>query len=176
MHRSVGRPFWKAIALGCSSEDAARTAGVSPAVGTRWFREHGGMLPSHLSPSPPRTMGRYLPLVEREQNALLHAHVRGVREIVRQLGPSASTISHELLRDAARRGGGFSYRAITAQWHADRATRRPKPAKLLIKSELRRYVQDLLAGKVSTPGGKGIASPTVAWTGRHRGRRQHRRW
>ena len=31
------RRFWAAIAAGRSSEDAAVEAGVSPAVGTRWF-------------------------------------------------------------------------------------------------------------------------------------------
>jgi hypothetical protein len=51
--RSPGRPpvgrrehrqwFWVAIASGLSSEDAGVAAGVSPAVGTRWFREGGGM-------------------------------------------------------------------------------------------------------------------------------------
>lgn len=176
LHRAARRPFWRAIALGCSSEDAAKTAGVSQAVGTRWFREHGGMPPSHLSPSSPPTTGRYLSLGEREQIALLHVQGRGVREIARQLERSASTISRELRRNASTRGGGVSYRAITAQWHADRAARRPKPAKLLINTELRCYVQDRLAGKVATPGGRRIAGPTVAWTGRRRGRRQHRRW
>jgi len=29
--------FWKAIARGASSEDAAGAAGVSPPVGSRWF-------------------------------------------------------------------------------------------------------------------------------------------
>ncbi len=51
--RSPGRPpvvrreerqrFWAAIAGGLSSEDAAAVAGVSSAVGTRWFRNSGGM-------------------------------------------------------------------------------------------------------------------------------------
>jgi len=50
---SVGRPginlrnerrrFWLAIAKGFSSEAAAMEAGVSPAVGCRWFRQSGGM-------------------------------------------------------------------------------------------------------------------------------------
>ena len=50
--RSPGRPskarredrvrFWEAIAGGVSSEDAATGAGVSPAVGSRWFRQAGG--------------------------------------------------------------------------------------------------------------------------------------
>lgn len=176
LHRAERRPFWQAIANGCSSEEAAQFAGVSQAVGTRWFRECGGMPPSHLSPSSPPTSGRYLSLGEREQIALLRVQGQGVREIARQLGRSASTISRELRRNAATRGGGFEYRATTAQWHADRAARRPKRAKLASNDALRAYVQDRLAGKVATPGGRTIAGPAVAWTGRRHGRRQHRRW
>ena len=176
LHRAERRPFWQAIANGCSSEEAARIAGVSPVVGTRWFRECGGMPPSHLSPSSQPATGRYLSLAEREQIALLRAQDHGVREIARQLGRSASTISRELRRNAATRSGGFAYRAITAQWHADRAARRPKRAKLATNAALRRYVQDRLAGKVATPGGKAIAGPVVVWNGRRQGRRQHRRW
>ena len=51
--RSPGRPpvarcehrqrFWAAIARGLNSEAAGIEAGVSPAVGVRWFREGGGM-------------------------------------------------------------------------------------------------------------------------------------
>src|SRR4051812_4120648 len=40
--REDRRRFWAAIAQGQSSEDAVSVAGVSPAVGTRWFREAGG--------------------------------------------------------------------------------------------------------------------------------------
>ncbi len=176
LHRSERRPFWRAIADGCSSEDAARSVGVSPAVGVRWFRECGGMPPSQLAPSAPPPTGRYLSLVEREQIALLRAQRQGVREIARQLVRSPSTISRELRRNAATRSGGFEYRAITAQWHADRAARRPKPAKLALNVALRSYVQDRLAGKVATPAGKSIAGPMVAWKGRRHGPRQHRRW
>ena len=176
LHRSERRPFWQAIAEGRSSEEAARMAEVSQAVGTRWFRECGGMPPSQLSPSSPPPTGRYLSLAEREQIALLRAQSQGVREIGRQLARSPSTISRELRRNAATRGGGFAYRATTAQWHADRAARRPKRAKLATNAALQRYVQDRLAGKVATSAGKTIAGPSVAWKGRRHGRRQHRRW
>ena len=176
LHRSERRPFWQAIAEGRSSEEAARMAEVSQAVGTRWFRECGGMPPSQLSPSSPPPTGRYLSLAEREQIALLRAQSQGVREIGRQLVRSPSTISRELRRNAATRGGGFAYRATTAQWHADRAARRPKRAKLATNAALQRYVQDRLAGKVATSAGKTIAGPSVAWKGRRHGRRQHRRW
>ncbi len=176
MHRSERRPFWTAIAEGCSSEVAALRSGVSPAVGARWFRECGGMPPSHLSSSAPVATGRYLSLAEREQIALMRARRDGVREIARQLGRAASTISRELRRNAATRGGGFEYRAVTAQWHADRAARRPKPARLANDDKLRTYVQDRLAGKVATAGGKAINGPDVNWIGRRHGQRQHRRW
>jgi DNA-binding CsgD family transcriptional regulator len=147
LHRSERRPFWRAIAEGCSSEDAALKAGVSQPVGTRWFRECGGMPPSHLAVSAPLPTGRYLSLTEREQIALLRVRGEGVREIARQLERAASTISRELRRNATTRSGGFEYRAVTAQWHADRASRRPKPAKLAINAALRTYVQDRLAGE-----------------------------
>jgi transposase len=134
--RSPGRPpvgrlehrqrFWAAITRGLSSEDAAVRAGVSAAVGVRWFREGGGMPSVTLAPAS----GRYLSFAEREEIAILRARGAGVRQIARQLGRSPSTISRELRRNAATRGGGLEYRATTAQWHADMRARRPKPAKL----------------------------------------------
>lgn len=176
LHRAQRRPFWQAIADGHSSEEAAQIAGVSQAVGTRWFREYGGMPPSHLSSSSPPPTGRYLSLVEREEIALLRVQGNGVREIARQLERNASTISRELRRNASTRSGCVEYRATAAQWHADRAARRPKRAKLATNVALRRYVQDRLAGKVATPAGKIVAGPEVAWKGRRHGPRQHRRW
>lgn len=74
------------------------------------------------------------------------------------------------------RGGALDYRATTAQWHADRAARRPKPARLATHARLRQYVQDRLAGVIATPKGAPVPGPTVEWKGRHHGRRQHRRW
>src|SRR3546814_9478631 len=44
--RDEQRRFWAAIASGMASEDAAIKAGVSQAVGTRWFRKGGGMPPA----------------------------------------------------------------------------------------------------------------------------------
>jgi IS30 family transposase len=180
--RSPGRPpvgrlehrqrFWAAIARGVSSEDAAAEAGVSGPVGVRWFREGGGM-PSVTLAAP---SGRYLSFAEREEIALLRAEGRGVREIARRLGRCPSTISRELRRNAATRGGGFEYRATTAQWHADGRARRPKPAKLAVNHELRRYVQERLAGVVQRPDGVAVGGPDVLWIGRRHGRRKDRRW
>lgn len=129
------------------------------------------MAASHLTPSAAPPSGRYLAFTDREQIALWHAQGQGVREIARGLARAPSTISREVRRNAATRAGGFAYRATTAQWHADRAARRPKPAKLAVHAELRQYVQERLAGGVIAPGG-----PVVPWTGRRQGRRQPRRW
>jgi IS30 family transposase len=176
LHCAARWPFWQAIARGLSSEDAAAVAGVSMVVGTRWFRQCGGMPPSHLAQSAPQPTGRYLSFAEREEIALARARGEGVREIARQLGRAASTISRELRRNAATRCGGLEYRAHTAQWHADRAARRPKAAKLVTNPALRKYVEDRLAGNIATPGGRTIAGPQVQWNGRRHGRRQARRW
>ena len=180
--RSPGRPpgwrrehrqrFWEAIARGWSSENAAAVAGLSSAVGTRWFREGGGMPTASLVP----LSGRYLSFAEREEVAILHAQDVGVREIARRIGRSPSTISRELRRNAATRSGVLEYRATTAQWHADRRARRPRVAKLAENDALREYVQDRLAGLVTAPDGSGVPGPEVRWIGRRHGRRKDRRW
>ena len=134
------------------------------------------MPPSHLTLSYPPLSGRYLSFSEREQIALFRVQRHGVREIARRLGRAASTISRELRRNAATRSGGLEYRASTAQWHADRATRRPKLAKLATHAALRQYVQDRLAGGIVAPNGATVRGPAVPWKGRRHGRRQARRW
>src|ERR671939_1208123 len=134
------------------------------------------MPPSHLSRSSKPLSGRYLSFAEREEIALLRAQGHGRREVARRLKRAPSTISRELRRNAATRGGGLEYRATTAQWHADRAARRPKPAKLATHAALRRYVQERLSGAVATPGGAAVVGPAVAWKGRRHGPRQARRW
>lgn len=174
--RETRREFWAFIAQGLSSEDAAMKVGISPPVGSRWFRTAGEMAPSHLSLSSKSPSTRYLPLAEREEIATLQAQGHGVREVARRLGRAVSTISRELRRNAATRSGGLDYRATTAQWHAERAARRPKPAKLAGNAALRTYVQDRLAGAVATPSGSALPGPSVAWKGRRHGRRQSRRW
>src|SRR6202522_1823040 len=69
--------FWVGIANGLSSEVAALLVGVSSPVGSRWFREAGGMRPLSLAP----LSGRYLSFAEREEIAILKAKGCGVREI-----------------------------------------------------------------------------------------------
>jgi hypothetical protein len=90
--RSPGRPpvgrrdeqqrFWAAISRGMASEDAGIEAGVSAAVGSRWFRIGGGMRSVNVAP----LSGRYLSFDEREEIAILFTRGAGVREIAWQ-GP-----------------------------------------------------------------------------------------
>jgi transposase, IS30 family len=164
--------FWEAIARGLSSEGAAAEAGVSGPVGSRWFRQAGGMPAIVLVP----LSGRYLSFAEREEIAILHAQRAGVREIGRRVGRSPSTISRELRRNASTRSHAVAYRATTAQWHADRRASRPKVAKLAANEALREYVQDRLAGTIARPDGEFVPGPDVRWIGRRHGRRAGRRW
>src|SRR5205085_9903900 len=103
--RENRRRFWAAIAAGRSSEAAASEAGVSPAVGARWFREAGGMSPKSLAPSAKPPSGRSLGFAERAEIALGRAQGQGMREIARRLGRAPSTISREVRRHAQRRAG-----------------------------------------------------------------------
>ena len=122
--------------------------GASQAAGSRWFRERGGMPTFMLAP----LSGRYLSFEEREEIAMLKAQGTGVREIARRLGRSPSTISRELRRNAATRGGKLDYRASVAQWKAELMARRPKTAKLAANRRLREYVQERLSGAGSPAG------------------------
>lgn len=183
---SLGRPpvagrfvlqrFWLGIAQGMSSEDAALAARMSQPVGTRLFRLAGGMAPPMFSSSTKPPSERYLSFAEREEIALLRVQGLSRREIGRRLSRSASTISRELRRNAATRAGGLDYRASTAQWHAERSARRPKPAKLAFNITLRTYVEQRLAGVVMTPNGAPVPGPVVPWKGRRHGPRKNRRW
>ena len=172
IRRNVERAFWIKIAEGLSSEDAAIACGVSGPVGSRWFRERGGMPSIQLTPSS----GRYLSLSEREEIALLRVQGHGVRAIARQIGRSPSTISRELRRNAATRSGCLTYRASIAQWKAELAARRPRTAKLVSNERLHDYVQDRLAGVVHSADGTVVGPPTSTWKGRNRPRRQDRVW
>ncbi len=170
--REIQRRFWAGIARGLSSEDAALACEVSAPVGTRWFREGGGMSPIGLAPPS----GRYLSFAEREEIAIMSAVGCGVREIARWLDRAPSTISRELRRNAATRSGRLEYRASIAQWKAERAARRPKLAKLAANDRLRAYVQERLAGLVMSARALPVPGPDVPWIGRRHGRRKDRRW
>jgi len=183
---SLGRPlvagraeqerFWRAIATGLSGEAAALKAGLSEAVGPRLFRKAGGIPPAMFRSSAKPLSGRYLSLAEREEIALLNVQGHSIREIGRRLRRAASTVSRELDRNAATHGGGMAYRATTAQWHADRSARRPKPTKLALNATLRTYVEERLAGVVAPPSGARVRGRAVRRKDDRPGLRKDRRW
>src|SRR5690625_7148817 len=99
--RAVQREFWRLIASGITTVEAAAAVGVSSPVAARWFRHAGGMPPlSLVEPSK-----RYPSFAEREEIALLRAQDAGIRETARRIGRDASSISREVRRNAASRGG-----------------------------------------------------------------------
>lgn len=171
--REIERQFWVQIATGITSEKAAEAAGVSQAVGSRWFRHRGGM---PLFMSKPIS-NKYLSFAEREEIGLLRAQDLGMREIARRIGRSPSTISRELTRNAATRGGKLEYRASVAQWKSDLLARRPKPAKLVMNPRLRDYVQERLEGSIHDARGREVSGPRQApFIGRNKPHRGDRKW
>jgi IS30 family transposase len=111
-------------------------------------------------------------------NATLQTlYPRSTIQIARALGRDPSTISRELRRNAATRGGKLDYRASIAQWKADLVAQRPRPAKLVTNQRLHGYVQDRLCGAVEHPDGRVAAGPaTKAWQGRGKPHRADRGW
>lgn len=173
VRRDIVREFWRRIAEGLSTADAAEACGVSEPVGSRLFRQGGGMPSVELEPGS----GRYLSFAEREEIALARQRGEGVRDIATMLGRSPATISRELQRNSATRSGRVVYRASVAQWKAESRARRPKTAKLVANPRLHAYVQDRLSGAVRAEDGSVVTGPVPReWKGRNKPRRQDRRW
>ena len=170
--RHFERAFWRLVAQGKSTEEAALEAGVSRRAAWSWFSQSGGMPPLSLA----EPSGRYLSFCEREEIALLKAQGLGVRAMARQLQRDPGTISRELRRNATTRGGKREYRASVAQWKAQIAARRPKPAKFAITPRLQEYVQARLSGQLQRPDGRVVAGPATTWKGLNKPRRADRRW
>ena len=109
--------------------------------------------------------GRYLSFHEREEIALPRAKGSGVRQIARAIGRDPSTISREWRRNAATRSNSSDYRAPVAQWKAEVAAKRPKPAKLVTNPKLRACVEERLSGQNSQPNGVTVTGPPPRFTG-----------
>ena len=130
----VTQVFWAAMARGEFITTAAAEVGTYREKGMRWLRADG-----RIRPRRGRDLkGRCLTFGEREEIALARAGGESMRSIARRLGPSPSTISRELSRNADRTGG---YRATTAHALAYHRASRPKPAKLVTNVRLRRKVE-----------------------------------
>jgi len=173
LQREVERLFWIEIAKGLIPAAAAAAVDASQPVGQRWFHNAGGMPPFSLQP----LSGRYLSFQEREEIALLRVQGKGVRQIARAIGRDPSTISRELRRNVATRTANPGYRASVAQWKAELAQKRPKPAKLVTNPALRAYVEERLSGQISRPNGTIVTGPPPPrFTGNGKPHRKHRAW
>ncbi|GCD91134.1 hypothetical protein NLS1_31400 [Nocardioides sp. LS1] len=64
-----------------------------------------------------------------------------MREIARAIRRDPGTVSRELGRNAATRGGKQEYRAGVAQWKAQQAAKRPKIARPVTNEQLREYTR-----------------------------------
>jgi transposase, IS30 family len=126
--------FWDGIRAGLNAERAAAEAGIARAVASRWVREAGGVKGNGAA----AVSGRFLQGWEREEIAVGLALGLGCRQIAARLAPgrSASTVSREVRRNSVR----GRYRGHLAQRLAEERSRRPKPAKLAVNEELRRWV------------------------------------
>jgi transposase-like protein len=171
--RETERLFWIEIAKGLLPVAASAVVGASQPVGQRWFHNAGGMPPFSLEP----LSGRYLSFHEREEIALMRVQGNGVRQIARAIGRDPSTISRELRRNAATRSATPGYRASVAQWKAEIAAKRPKPAKLVTNAPLRAYVEERLSGQICRPDGTIVPGPPhPRFTGNGKPHRKHRAW
>ena|SRR5438132_8710880 len=159
--RELKRQFWLAVSGGESSKEAAATVGVGGRTGEKWFRQGGGVAPSHLYVEP---TGRYLNLAEREEIFVGVERDESIRQIARRLGRAPSTVLRELRRNMRHRYRArtvldrhrgrtrllpWDYRPSTAQRSSDARAARPKPAKLATQRALREYVQVHLLKKRS---------------------------
>lgn len=85
---------------------------------------------------------RYLSLIERERIFDLRKQGLGIREIARQLGRAASTISRELRRNHAASG---PYGPLVAQRKAAARRLRPKQAVIAADTELKALIQNKIS-------------------------------
>lgn len=159
--RSLKRRFWREINVGQSTDDAGARVGVSATAARRWFRQGGGVAPSHLHLEP---SARYLNLAEREEIFVGVMSGESIRQIARRLQRAPSTVQRELRRNMSHRyrartvlGGAvgrprvhdLDYRPSRAQKSSDYRAARPKPAKLATQLALRDQVQQGLLKKWS---------------------------
>jgi len=107
-----------------------------------------------VAPRPRRRAPRTLSSAEREEISRALARRESMRGLARRLGRAASTIS----REVRRHGGGFAYRAQSADRRAWARARRPKACRLATQARLRRTVAAKLARQWSPAQIAGLAS------------------
>ncbi|WP_418517203.1 IS30 family transposase (plasmid) [Curtobacterium flaccumfaciens pv. flaccumfaciens] len=122
-HRAREARFWELLRQGLGRTAACDAVGVDRRQGYRWVKAAGGRNPFAHKPRS----DRYLSQDERLQIADLRLNGAGVHAIAKSLGRAPSTISRELIRNAA---AGGNYRPYSAEKQCRVRARRPKPRKL----------------------------------------------
>jgi transposase, IS30 family len=131
------------LAAGVKPYKAARVAGVSVTFAYGLHHKMGGV----YRPPGVTYCDRYLDREERYELARLRESGLSLRQIAARLGRSPSTVSRELARNAAPRGGGYQpERAHRLAWERQR---RPKPSRLSQHPVLRARVQQMLDRRYS---------------------------
>ena len=125
------KQLWSQWRQGDSIAEIARSLGQYPAS-IRWIlKTNGG-----ISPRERQRSERTLSLAERESISRGLAQGQSFRQLSRELGRSASTIS----REVGRHGGREHYRAASADKRAWQHARRPKPCVLASRPRLQQVV------------------------------------
>jgi transposase, IS30 family len=133
------RAVWDGLAAGLGPMEVSRRTGVSKSQVYRWHHSVGGV---YRPPAAACYSPRYLDREERYELARLDGQGLGVCAIARLMGRSPSTISRELGRNRDPRTDSYQpERAHRLAWERQR---RPKPAKLAARPELRTVIQEWL--------------------------------
>jgi IS30 family transposase len=127
--------IWELRAQGLSEREIARQLRFGINTVSHYLRAVGGIRPRRC-----RRAERCLTADEREEISRGIARDHSDRAIGRALGRSHTTIGREI----DRCGGRQHYRAHVADREAWRRSRRPRPTKLELCSELRRVVEERL--------------------------------
>ena len=144
MMRKTGRYGWTAAEKGQLWERWKQGESVSDIARAmdKYYRVVHELIGSKggIPPAARQRSCRALTLAEREEISRGIAAHLSTRQIARNIGRAASTVSREL----SRHGGRDRYRALQADTKAQDRARRPKPCKLATNEQLRGAV----AGKL----------------------------
>jgi len=133
--RAPADEVWRRWKLGEAFSEIGRAVGVSRQAIRDVVAARGG-----VAPSPRRRRPGSLQLSEREEISRGLAAGKTLRQMAGELSRAPSTISREIKRNKSHRG----YRAHSAEYRAQRRTRRPKPCLLERHERLREVVIEKL--------------------------------
>jgi hypothetical protein len=142
--------FARLIAQGMSNAEACRVVGINRRTGTRWrfgrtiLNTAGAPVhypPVRIAAAPRARHPRYLSLAERTVIADLRREHSTIRDIAAVIGRSPATVSRELRRNVDHRR---RYLPLVAHRIAVERLPRPRARRLLVDSDLRAVVMELL--------------------------------